>query len=94
MKSTMIIAALIAGLTAHAYASDAARVAADRVVELKDGATLYIFKDQKMAMEDRFGRAVRMAPGHVMETRDGQRITMVGDEVARLDGLLHAEHRN
>lgn len=94
MSKYIIIAAVIAGLTANTYASDAARQEAERVVEMKDGVTLYIFKDKKMAMEDRVGRAVRMAPGHIMETKDGQRITMVGDEVARLDWLLHAEHRN
>lgn len=95
-KTTLILAALVGftGLTGSAFASDAARQEAERVIALKDGSTLYIFKDQKMAMEDRVGRAVRMASGHVMETPDGQRITMVGDEVARLDWLLHAEHRN
>lgn len=94
MKKSIFIFAALIGVTVNTFASDEARQDAERVIELKDGSTLYIFKDQKMAMADRLGRAVRMAPGQVMETRDGQRITMVGDEVARLDALLHEGHRN
>lgn len=94
MKKAIMIAAVISGLTASAFAGDLGRKDAERVIELKDGSTLYIFKDKKMAMEDKVGRAVRMKPGHVMETKDGQQIIMVGDEVARLDWLLHEGHRN
>ena len=56
-------------------------------VPLKDGSSLHIFRDGKMAMEDRFGRAVRMSPGQAMLTLDGRTITMVGDETARLDSI-------
>jgi hypothetical protein len=45
-----------------------------------------------MAMEDRYGRATRMAPGVTMETNDGQKITMRGDEVARLGSLIVEGH--
>ena len=41
-----------------------------------------------MAMENKLGKVVRMEPGHVMETKDDQRVIMVGDEVARLESLL------
>ena len=45
-------------------------------------------KDGKMGMEDKMGRAVRMKHGEVMETKDGQKIMMHGDEVMRLDSIL------
>ena len=38
-----------------------------------------------MGMEDKYGRTARMKQGHAMETKDGQSIIMIGDEVARLD---------
>ena len=60
-----------------------------QVLNLKDGSSVYIFNDGKMAMETRYGRAQRMNPGMVMETADGQKVTMNGDEVARLDSLLY-----
>lgn len=74
-----------------AFAVDASKV--EKSIELKDGSTVYIFKDGKMAMEDKVGRVVRMKKGHVMETKDGGRIIMIGDEVARLESILHADHR-
>jgi Copper resistance protein K len=52
---------------------------------------VYVFKDGKMGMEDRLGRVVGMKPGHVMETKDGQRIIMIGNELARLDAIKAAE---
>ena len=59
---------------------------------LKDGSIVYVFKDGKMGMENRFGKVVRMNEGHVMQTQDGASIIMIGDEVARLDSILHAEY--
>ncbi|TYC51145.1 hypothetical protein ETQ85_24610 [Zoogloea oleivorans] len=41
-----------------------------------------------MAMEDKYGRATRMKKETVMETKDGRKIIMHGDEVMRLDSLL------
>ena len=46
-----------------------------------------------MGMEDKLGRAVRMKKDTVMETKDGQKIMMHGDEVMRLDNILHKDHR-
>lgn len=77
-----------------AVASAALAFTADEVqqnIALKDGSTVYVFKDGKMSMEDRFGRVVRMQPGHVMEAKDGRQIIMVGDEVARLDAIRQAK---
>jgi hypothetical protein len=87
-KLALIAVLSTAGATA-AFAHDAARAEAKQVIELKDGATLYIFTDGKMAMEDRYGRATRMEQGAAMETRDGRKITMQGDEVARLNFSAH-----
>jgi hypothetical protein len=60
-----------------------------QVLNLKDGSSVYVFNDGKMAMETRYGHAQRMDPGMAMETANGQKITMNGDEVARLDSLLN-----
>jgi len=49
--------------------------------ELKDGNTLYVFKGGKMGMEDKKGRAVSMRAGKPMETTDGQKIMMYGNEI-------------
>lgn len=96
MKTKFAKLALIAVLSTAgattAFAHDVARAEAKQVIDLKDGSTLYIFKDGKMAMEDRYGSATRMAPGVAMETRDGQKITMQGDEVARLHSLIIEGH--
>lgn len=90
LKKIIAIAAL-SMLGASAYAVDASQV--EKSIELKDGSTVYIFKDGKMAMEDKTGRAVRMKKDTVMETKDGQKIMMHGDEVMRLDNILHKDHR-
>lgn len=61
--------------------------------ELKDGSTVYVFKDGKMAMEDKLGRVFSMNDGHAMETKDGQKILMKGNEIWRLEQELHHDHR-
>lgn len=84
-KKFMLVAA-ITTLSVSALAFGGAEV--QKTVPLKDGSTVHIFKDGKMAMEDKYGRSVRMEPGHVMEAKNGEKITMQGDEVARLDSIL------
>ena len=93
MMKKMLMVALMSAVSVTAFASDVARAAAKQVIELKDGSTVYIFKDGKMGMEDNLGRAMRMKKDTVMETKDGQKIIMHGDEVMRLDNLLHEGHR-
>ncbi|MDP2005975.1 MAG: periplasmic Cu(I)/Cu(II)-binding protein CopK [Rubrivivax sp.] len=88
LNKLAIMATLIAAATT-AFAVDMANVA--KKFDLKDGSTVYVFKDGKMGMEDRLGRVVGMKPGHVMETKDGQRIIMIGNELARLDAIKAAE---
>ncbi len=63
----------------------------EKTFKLKDGSSVYVFKDGKMAMEDKLGRVVSMKSGHVMQTADGQSIIMIGNEVARLDWVRKAE---
>lgn len=88
-KRSVILIAMLAA-AGMAAAVDMQNVA--RAIALKDGTTVYIFKDGRMAMEDKLGRTIGMKPGHVMETADGQRIIMVGNELARLESL-RAEER-
>ncbi len=61
----------------------------EQTIPLKNGTVLHIFKDGKMAMEDQYGRPVRMNQNEVMETKNGDKIMMHGDEVMRLDELLN-----
>ncbi|WP_136418269.1 periplasmic Cu(I)/Cu(II)-binding protein CopK [Herbaspirillum sp. ST 5-3] len=91
MMKKMLIAAAGSLMAVSAFAVDASQV--EKSIELKDGSTVYLFKDGKMGMENKMGKAVRMKQGQVMETKDGQKIIMIGDEVARLDTILHADHR-
>jgi hypothetical protein len=55
----------------------------ERVIPLKDGASVVIFQDGKMSMRDKFGRAHAMPEGKIMETADGQKILMKGNEFWR-----------
>ena len=91
LKRVLMVVAMSA-ITATSFASDAARAEAKEVIELKDGSTLYIFKDGKMAMEDKLGRSTNMKKDTVMETKDGRKIIMHGDEVMRLERLLQWGH--
>jgi crotonobetainyl-CoA:carnitine CoA-transferase CaiB-like acyl-CoA transferase len=74
-----------------AFAVDMSQI--KKKIDLKDGSTIYIFKDGKMGMEDRVGRPAYMAPGTVMETKDGKKVMMNGNEVWRVDELLHQGHK-
>jgi len=88
LKKMLIIGALSA-VSAFAVASESdARQAAKQVVDLQDGAILYVFDSGKMALESKYGQAVRIQPGTVLKAADGREISPVGDEVARLDQLL------
>ena len=54
---------------------------------------MHEFRDGKMAMEDKYGRASHLNHSTVMETADGKSITMVGDEVARLAQELQKHNK-
>lgn len=92
MKKAISIALVMGVLSASVSAADAAKEKAKEVIALKDGSTLYIFADGKSAMENKYGKAVNMQPGTVMEAKDGRTFTMKGDEVARLHSLLREGH--
>lgn len=96
MKATFARLTLIAVLSTvgatTAFAHDAARAEAKQMIDLKDGSTLYIFNDGKTAVENRYGHATRMELGTAVETRDGRKITIQSDEVARLSTLFTQGH--
>ncbi|MFA7282338.1 MAG: periplasmic Cu(I)/Cu(II)-binding protein CopK [Sterolibacterium sp.] len=83
-KKFLIVAAMSA-IGVSAYAFDTTDV--QKSVQLKDGSTVHIFKDGKMAMEDKLGRTTTMTSGEVMEDKSGQKTTMQGNEAARFDSL-------
>ncbi|MEO8938273.1 MAG: CopK family periplasmic copper-binding protein [Burkholderiaceae bacterium] len=56
----------------------------DRKIDLKNGETVYIFKDGRMAYEDSYGRPVRVKKGEVLETRQGEKLTVRSDDEGRL----------
>jgi hypothetical protein len=89
LKKFVVMASMLA-VAGATFAVDMSNVA--QKFDLKDGSTVYVFKDGKMSMEDRLGRTLGMKAGHVMETKDGQKIIMVGNELARLD-MIKAEKR-
>jgi hypothetical protein len=91
-KLSILVLSLAA--VAPAFATDAARLEAQQVVALQNGETLYIFKDGKMANENKFGRPVYLSSGEVVQTADGKSITTMGNEVARLSVLSQQGHRN
>lgn len=90
--TTLVLVAAVAAAAVPAFARDAAQQAAQQAVALKDGSTLYVFKDGKMAKEDRFGRAVSLRNGDVLEALDGRKLTADSNEVSRLQGLLVEGH--
>lgn len=90
MKKTLLVAAL-SMVAVSAQAVDRSQV--QKSIELKDGSTVYVFKDGKMGMEDKMGRSTYMESGHVMETKDGKKIIMNGNEIWRVEELLHKDHR-
>lgn len=85
MFNKILIVAASSVVALSAFAVDTGNV--QKSIPLKDGSTVYIFKDGKMGMEDKVGRATRMKPGQIMETKDGQKLIMVGDEVMRVESL-------
>lgn len=98
MKSNLIAAvallAALSGWAAPAMARHDLAAAAPQAIELKDGGTLYVFGDGKMAKESRFGRAEYLTRGEVLETADGRRVNATSNEVARLAYLLISGHGN
>jgi len=90
MLKKMLVVVALSAVSVMAFAGEyEARDAAKQVIDLKDGSIVYVFDGGKMALENKYGIAVRTEPGTVLTTADGRQITMVGDEVARLNSLLN-----
>lgn len=83
MYKKLLIAAATGMFALSAFAVDIKNV--EKSYQLKDGSTVYIFKDGKMGMEDKYGRAASMKEGQVMETKDGNKIMMKGNEIWRTE---------
>lgn len=97
MKTKFVAIAALSLFSAFAlpsFAGDAAAADANKVYTLRDGGTLYVFKDGKMAQANKFGYTVFLTPGQSIETADGQKITASSNEVARLSSLLRQGHQN
>ena len=96
MKATLsaLALALVAAAALPAFARDQIPQQTKQVLQLKDGSTVYVFKDGKMAKEDRLGRVVFLKQGEVLELMDGSKVTAVGNEPVRLDSVLKDGHRN
>jgi predicted lipoprotein with Yx(FWY)xxD motif len=77
-KFNIVVLSLAA--TLPAFAMDAAQSEAKQTVPLVNGETLYVFKDGNMAKAN--------------QSVDGQKISTVGNEVARLDILARKGHHN
>ena len=86
MFNKILVAAASSMIALSAFAADANQV--EKSIELKDGSTVHIFKDGKMGMENKFGLVTDMKPGQVMETKDGEKIVMKGNEIARTHNLI------
>ncbi len=93
-SALMIVFATLFGVVGASYGGDAAKAKAKDVHQLKDGGTLYIFQDGKMAKEDRYGKAVYLKKGESLETVEGKKIVANSNEVARLGNLLTEGHEN
>ena len=89
LKKTLIVVALSAVSALSVAGESDARQAAKQVVDLQDGATLYVFQNGKMAVENKYGRAVSTQSGTAVKASDGREITVVGNEIALLDSLLN-----
>lgn len=79
--SIFIITALLAGSAMAASIQPGAHL-------LKDGTTVHVFADGKMGMENRYGVTVPMKEGEIMQTQDGHKFEMKGNELARTSDLL------
>lgn len=88
MNSPALALALAVFFATPVFARDQLAIEAVQVLELKDGSTVYVFKDGKMAKEDRWGRTEHLKAGEILELKDGRKVEAKGNEVARLHSLL------
>ena len=92
--TSLFAAVVLSALASSAFASDSLANNVDKTYRLKDGGTVFVFKDGKLATADKYDRAIHVSKGQVLETTDGQKITMTSSESARLDFLQRQGHEN
>lgn len=92
--TSLFASVVLSALGSSAFASDSLANNVDKTYRLKDGGTVFVFKDGKLAMADKFDRAIHVSKGQVLETADGQKISMTSSESARLDFLQRQGHEN
>lgn len=90
--TSLFAAVVLSALASGAFASDSLANNVDKTYRLKDGGTVFVFKDGKLAMADKFDRVIHVAKGQVLETADGQKIIMTTSESARLNFLQRQGH--
>lgn len=90
IRKSLIALSLVATALSAVAAGDADKV---QSIQLKDGTTMHVYKDGKMAMEDKYGNVVYMKDGMKMETVDGKTVNMTGNEVARLSAEKYESNR-
>lgn len=90
----LVASALLGVASVPAMAADELPPKLKESIALKDGSTVYVFTDGKMAIADKYGRAVPKKVGATLDAKDGRRVTLTSNESARLDILQSAGHRN
>ena len=90
MKQKLMVGAFVAAVSLSATAVDMSNVV--KTYDLQDGSKVHVFKDGKMGMENKFGKSMNMPEGKVMETKDGTKIIMKGNEIFRHDEALKKGH--
>ena len=88
LKRMSVVVALSAFVIVAVASESDARNEATKVIDLNDGSIVYVFKSGKMAVENKFGRAVSTKAGTVLKAKDGSDIIMIGNEVGQLHQLL------
>lgn len=65
-----------------------------KTVELKDGGTLYVFKDGKMTVCDKYGNPdAKVKAGTSVQTKSGETIVITSNELQRMVST-HSTTRN
>jgi hypothetical protein len=93
IRNIGVLATSLVMLTS-AFSMDAVRSEAKQIIALQGGETLYVFEDGLMSKENKFGRPVYLSSGELVQTIDGQKIAVKGNEIARLTAFMNQGHRN
>lgn len=91
MMKKIFVAIGLSSFALAAFAFEAEPIV--KSVDLRDGTTVHMFSDGKMAMENAYGKVTSMDDGHVMEAKNGEKIVMKGNETERLRFALRPQYR-